>query len=327
MTTSSGVLLDVENLHKYFPVRSGTLLRRTTQLRAVDGVSFQIREGECLGLVGESGCGKTTVGRTVLALYPATAGHVRFKGQDLFRLPAGDLRRLRRHMQVVFQDPVGSLNPRMTVLDIIGDAPGVHRLFPPGEKRARVQELLVQVGLDPDSVTRYPHEFSGGQRQRIGIARALALKPELIVCDEAVSALDVSVRAQIINLLADLQQQFGIAYLFISHDLSVVRHLSHRVCVMYLGRIVEQADTETLFSSPAHPYTEALLSALPVPVPGRRRDRLLIPGEVPSPLSPPAGCHFHPRCSRRMSICEERVPAMRDVSAGHRVACHLYAPP
>ncbi len=323
MRTSSDLLLDVENLRKYFPVRTGTLFRRTASLRAVDGVSFQIREGECLGLVGESGCGKTTVGRTVLALYPATGGHVRFKGQDLFQLPAGQLRRLRREMQVVFQDPVGSLNPRMTVLDIVGDAPVVHGLFPARKKRERVQELLVQVGLDPDTLSRYPHEFSGGQRQRIGIARALALEPRLIVCDEAVSALDVSVRAQIINLLEELQQKLGIAYLFISHDLSVVRHLSHRVSVMYLGRIVEEADTENLFAIPVHPYTQALLSAIPVPVPGQRRNRVLLPGEVPSPLNPPSGCPFHPRCAKRLPRCEYVVPEMIEVDEGHKVACHL----
>ncbi len=324
MNTASDVLLDVENLRKYFPVKTGKLFRRVAQLRAVDGVSFQIRKGECLGLVGESGCGKTTVGRTVLALYPATGGRVRYEGQDLFQLSGRELRRLRRSMQVVFQDPVASLNPRMTVLDIIGDAPVVHGLIPRAGKRARVQALLEQVGLDPDILSRYPHEFSGGQRQRIGIARALALEPRLIVCDEAVSALDVSVRAQIINLLADLQRELRIAYLFISHDLTVVRHLASRVCVMYLGRIVEQADTETLFTSPAHPYTEALLSAVPLPRPGRRRTRVPIRGEVPSPLSPPDGCHFHPRCPRRMPVCSREVPVLREVARGHLVACHLY---
>ncbi len=321
------VLLEADRLCKYFPVRTGILSRDTVEVRAVDGVSFGIRKGECLGLVGESGCGKTTVGRVVLALYRPTSGHVFFRGRDLFKLPAKELRRLRRRIQIVFQDPVGSLNPRMTVLDIVGDAMEVHGLVSRQSKQRCVQEFLSKVGLNPESVSRYPHEFSGGQRQRIGIARALALEPDLVVCDEAVSALDVSVRAQIINLLADLQEQMGLTYLFISHDLSIVRYLSHRVCVMYLGRIVERAPTSQLFSNPLHPYTQALLSAVPAPCPRNTRKRLLVSGEVPSPMFPPPGCHFHPRCPRCMPICREVPPEEIKAAPGHLVACHLLGEP
>ena len=294
--SSDNTILKVADLKTYFPVRGGILGFRKRFVRAVDGVSFSIRRGSTLGLVGESGSGKTTVGRTLLKLIPATAGGVIFDGKDVFAMGRSQLRQLRRRMQVIFQDPIGSLNPRMTVGSIVGEPLKVHAVVPRSQRRQRVGDLLERVGLSAGYASRYPHEFSGGQRQRIGIARALASEPEFIVCDEPVSALDVSIQAQILNLLSDLQDELGLSYLFIAHNLAVVEHFANEVAVMYLGRIVEIAARETLYARPMHPYTEALLSAVPVPEPGRNRSRIALPGEMPSPISPPPGCTFHPRC-------------------------------
>ena len=304
------VLLEVRNLRKFFPIRKGLLSRTVAHVKAVNNVSFQLKRGECLGLVGESGCGKTTVGRTILKLIEPTAGEALFEGKDIFKLSGSELRKTRPNMQIIFQDPYSSLNPRMTVLNIVGDAMEVHGIARGDEKRRRVRELLSKVGLNPDYASRYPHEFSGGQRQRIGIARALALNPRLIICDEAVSALDVSIRAQIINLLEDLQRELGLSYLFISHDLSVVKHISDRIAVMYLGEIVELADCEGLFQEPLHPYTQALLSAIPVPRPGRKHNRIILQGDVPTPLNPPDGCYFNPRCPYVMPRCKIEHPEL-----------------
>jgi len=295
-TPNDSPLLRVQQLKTYFPVRRGLLRRTVGYVRAVDGVSFDVRRGQTLGLVGESGCGKSTVGRTILRLIPATGGHVTFDNQDVFALARRDLKRYRRMMQVIFQDPVGSLNPRQTVGNIIGEPLAVHHLARGPALRARVAQLLERVGLAPEHAQRYPHEFSGGQRQRIGIARALALEPRFIICDEPVSALDVSIQAQILNLLKDLQNEMGLSYLFIAHNLAVVEHFCDRIAVMYLGRLVALADRAVLYSSPRHPYTQALLSAAPHPQPQRQRQRLILPGEVPSPVRPPTGCKFHPRC-------------------------------
>ena len=320
-------LLVVEDLKTYFPVRRGLFGRTAGYVKAVDGVSFTIAEGRTLGLVGESGCGKTTTGRTILALIPATAGRVRLLGHDVFSLPPDELRRLRRNMQIIFQDPYGSLNPRMTVGNIVGEALTVHRIADGSGRRALVAELLRRVGLSPDHVNRYPHEFSGGQRQRIGIARALALSPRLIICDEPVSALDVSIQSQILNLLEDLQKELGLSYLLIAHDLSVVSHISDDVAVMYLGHIVEQAPSDSLYSRPKHPYTWCLLSAIPVPDPGRRTALVsMTEGEPPSPMNPPSGCPFHPRCPKAFDRCRSEVPALAALGAetDHLVACHLY---
>jgi oligopeptide/dipeptide ABC transporter ATP-binding protein len=320
------VLLEVRDLVKHYTVSVGLFGRRVAVVRAVDGVSFTVRRGETLGLVGESGCGKTTTGRCILQLERPTSGSVLFQGHDLTRLPAEALRPLRRRLQVIFQDPYSSLNPRMTVGQIVGEPLAVHRLIPDAVARARrVHELLGQVGLLPQHARRYPHELSGGQRQRVGIARALALEPHLIVCDEPVSALDVSIQAQIINLLEDLQRQLGLTYLFVAHDLSVVRHISDRVAVMYLGKIVELADRKALYEEPLHPYTRALLSAVPIPDPEveARRERMVLRGEVPSPLAPPAGCVFHPRCPVAVARCQTDVPALREIRPGHWAACHL----
>jgi len=322
VTDGNGTLLSVLELVKHFPVRKGVFGRTVGQVRAVDGITFDIGRGETLGLVGESGCGKTTVGRALLRLTEPTSGSVLFGGVDVATLEGGELRRMRRDMQIIFQDPYSSLNPRMTVGGIVGEGLVVHGIARGRKKEERVRELLGKVGLDPDYINRYPHEFSGGQRQRIGIARALALDPSFLVCDEPTSALDVSIQAQIVNLLVDLKKELGLAYLFISHDLSTVRYISDRVAVMYLGQIVELAETEELFADPLHPYTRALLSAIPVPDPERRRERILLPGDVPSSVDPPSGCRFHPRCPVAEGRCSSDAPELisRD---GHPVACHL----
>jgi oligopeptide/dipeptide ABC transporter ATP-binding protein len=324
---SAEPLLEVEDLRKYFPVRGGVLSRVTAEVKAVDGVSFQIGRGETFGLVGESGCGKTTVGRSLLRLIEPTAGRVIFDGQDVRACSGADLRRLRRRMQIVFQDPYGSLNPRMTVGSIVGEAMRMHGLAKGRDLEQRVERLLERVGLPASYRTRYPHEFSGGQRQRIGIARALALEPDFIVCDEAVSALDVSIQAQMLNLLADLQDEFGLSYLFISHDLNVVRHVADRVGVMYLGRLVEVARTEDLFGDPRHPYTRALISANPVPDPDAHVERILLSGEVPSALHPPSGCHFHTRCPIAIERCAAEDPPVLSLPGGRAVRCLLAEEP
>jgi oligopeptide/dipeptide ABC transporter ATP-binding protein len=316
-------VLEVQDLKTYFPVRKGLLRRAVGHVHAVDGVSFKIGAGETLGLVGESGCGKTTVGRTVLRLIEPTAGVIRLGGRDITRLARAELRPLRREMQIIFQDPFSSLNPRMRAGDIVGEPLKVHATVPPRKRRERVAALFARVGLSEAQMDSYPHQFSGGQRQRIGVARALALNPKLIVCDEPVSALDVSIQAQVINLLTDLQRELGLSYLFISHNLAVVEHISHRVAVMYLGRIVEHTDRETLFRKPLHPYTEALLAAVPVPDPAARRAKRVLQGDVPSPLHPPAGCHFHTRCPYAEARCRSETPRLREIEPGHHVACHL----
>lgn len=321
------VLLEVKNLKKYFPVRKGILRRVVAHVKAVDNVSFYINKGETLGMVGESGCGKTTVGRTLLRLLEPTAGDVRLQTAngpvDLFKVGGRDLKALRKELQIIFQDPYSSLNPRMTVGDIIGEPLVIHKIGTAKEREARVAELLEAVGLNPHYAKRYPHEFSGGQRQRIGIARALALDPQLIVCDEPVSALDVSIQAQVINLLQDLQKEFGLTYLFIAHDLSVVRHISNRVAVMYLGQVVEMAETERLFQKPLHPYSEALLSAVPQPNPEYQMERIILEGDVPSPINPPSGCYFHPRCPYAKDICRSEAPVFKEYDNGHFAACHF----
>jgi oligopeptide/dipeptide ABC transporter ATP-binding protein len=316
-------LLVVRGLKKYFPIRKGLLQRHVGDVKAVDGVSFYLRRGETLGMVGESGCGKSTTGRTLLRLQPATAGSAEFDGVDIFGMGKDELRRLRRKAQIVFQDPFSSLNPRMTVGDTLREVLALHDLARGKAADERVAELLRIVGLRPEHAVRYPHEFSGGQRQRIGIARALAVEPDLIVCDEPVSALDVSVQAQVINLLQDLQRQFGLSYLFIAHDLSVVEHISDRVAVMYLGRIVELADSDELYRNPLMPYTQALLSAVPVPEPGRKHQRIVLEGDVPSPANPPSGCPFHPRCQHPLKDedCARIVPPLADKGGGHYAAC------
>jgi len=319
-------LLRAEQLVKHYPLRAGLLARQSGAVRAVDGVSFEVGRGETLGLVGESGCGKTTVARLVLRLEPPSAGRVWFGGVDLGTLPPRELRAKRRELQIVFQDPMSSLNPRMTVGETLREPLAVHGLARGAALDAKVDELLEQVGLPPSWRERYPHEFSGGQRQRIGVARAIALGPKLVVCDEAVSALDVSVQAQVLNLLLELRERLGLAYLFISHDLSVVRHVSDRVAVMYLGQIVEQAPSAALFEAPAHPYTQALLSAIPVPDPRRRRERIVLSGDVPSPAKPPPGCRFHTRCPAVMPRCSREEPPAYRVGEGHVVRCFLADP-
>ena len=321
------VLLEVRDLKKYFPIKSGILGRTANVLRAVDGVSFTIRKGETLGLVGESGCGKTTLGRTLLRLIEPTEGSIHFEGTEITRLPREQMRRLRRQMQMIFQDPYSSLNPRMTAGAMIEEGLIIHRLGSRVERKKRVAELLDVVGLSPKVTGKYPHEFSGGQRQRIGIARALALLPKLIVADEPVSALDVSIQAQILNLLIELQESFSLTYLFISHDLRVVEHVSDRVAVMYLGRIIELAPARLLYANPCHPYTVALLASVPVPDPTRKSLKASVPGDVPSPVSPPSGCYFHPRCPHCMEVCRREFPALHEVEPGHFVACHLFHDP
>mgnify|MGYP000891228990 CR=1 FL=1 len=317
-------LLEVDHLKVHFPVKRGLFSRVEGWIKAVDDVNLKLSPGETLGLVGESGCGKTTLGRAVIRLVEPTAGSIRFEGADITRMRGAELRARRRQFQMIFQDPYGSLNPRLTIEEIIGEAIDIHRLAATAQaRRERIYELLEAVGLNTAQAGRYPHEFSGGQRQRIGIARALAVEPKLIVCDEPVSALDVSVQAQIINLLEDLQQQRGLAYLFISHDLAVVEHISHRVMVMYLGKVVELADAAEIVRQPRHPYTQALLSAVPVLDPVSQRRRIVLPGDVPSPITPPGGCPFHPRCLLAEDRCRAEAPAWREIQPGHSAACHL----
>ncbi len=335
--TSSDVLIEVEGLQKYFPTRTSGIIRRPSDpVKAVDGISFSVRRGQTLGLVGESGCGKSTAGRTLLQLLAPTAGTIRYKGKDITGVKGNDLRRLRTKMQMVFQDPYGSLNPRQTIGTIIAAPFQIQNITPEGGVKAEVQSLMERVGLNPEHYNRYPHEFSGGQRQRIGIARALALRPELIVCDEPVSALDVSIQAQVVNLLEDLQSEFDLTYVFVAHDLSVIRHISDRVAVMYLGKIMEIADRDDLYENPLHPYTQALLSAVPIPDPRKetKRERILLTGDLPSPLNPPSGCVFHTRCPRyrtelseaERQRCVSEIPAL--VKEGeHEVACHFAGPP
>jgi oligopeptide transport system ATP-binding protein len=318
------VLVDVQNVKKYFPIRGGLLDRVQAHVRAVDGVSFQIMRGETLGLVGESGCGKSTIGRTILRLIDASEGTVQFEGRDLFTLSNKELRATRRHMQLIFQDPYSSLNPRLSVGETIARVLKIHGMGNAKERETRVQQLLELVGLSPYHIRRYPHEFSGGQRQRIGIARALALNPKLIVLDEPVSALDVSIQSQIVNLLEDLQKQLGLTYLFVSHGLNVVRHISNRVGVMYLGKLVELGTPDELFDNPKHPYTKALISANPIANPQQRNDeKFVLEGEVPSPINPPSGCRFHTRCPYAQSKCKEVEPEFKDHGAGHFAACHF----
>ncbi len=318
------ILLEVRGLFKYFPVTRGVIFSKAvSQVKAVDGVDFSIERGETLGLVGESGCGKSTTGRLVLRLIEPTAGKIYLEGMDITSLAQEEIRTLRKDMQIIFQDPYGCLNPRMTVGGIIGEALQTHRVASGREKERKVRELLDVVGLNPFHAKRYPHEFSGGQRQRIGVARALALHPKLIICDEPVSALDVSIQAQVVNLLQDLQQEFGLTYLFISHDLSLIKHISNRVAVMYLGKIVEIAEKRDIYNRPQHPYTEALLSAIPVADPTVRRKRILLEGDVPSPIDPPKGCRFHTRCPYVETICTTEEPPLIDMGGGHSVSCHL----
>lgn len=316
-------LLEVKNLKQYFPMKGGILGRTLNYVRAVDGVSFDVYEGETLSIVGESGCGKSTTGRAILRLDEPTDGEIRFQGVDLAGLNHAEMRKMRKHLQVVFQDPYASLNPRQTVGRMLKEALGIAAVLPKAKWRERVIELLENVGLRADQAGRYPHEFSGGQRQRIGIARALAVEPKLVICDEAVSALDVSVQAQVLNLLKSLQKKFGLTYLFISHDLGVVNHISDRVMVMYLGKIVEIAAKSTLFENPCHPYTRALLSAIPVPGQEKEGERIILQGDVPSPLQPPSGCRFHTRCFMATERCKIAEPELRPMGEEHSVACHL----
>jgi len=316
------VLLEVQNLVKYFPVRGGLLQRVQAWVRAVDDVSFFVRKGETLGLVGESGCGKTTLGRTVLRLLEPTGGHVYFEGGDVAEMRPNDLKKARKDMQIIFQDPYSSLDPRVPIGESIGEGLTIHGIGEPKHRNRMVQDALEAVGLYPEHARRYPHEFSGGQRQRIGIARALVLQPKFIVCDEPVSALDVSIQSQVLNLLKKLQAEYGLTYLFIAHNLSVVEHISDRVAVMYLGKMVELADRDELFLNPMHPYTLALMSAIPVPDPTVQRERIILKGDVPSPLNPPPGCRFHPRCPVAIGLCSEVEPEFREIVEGHWVACH-----
>jgi peptide/nickel transport system ATP-binding protein/oligopeptide transport system ATP-binding protein len=314
-------LVQVKNLVKYFPVRQGLLQRVKDYVRAVDDVSFVVREGETLGMVGESGCGKTTVGRTMLRLIEPTSGSVVIDGKDVFKLGGSEMKAMRRNMQIIFQDPYASLDPRMPIGESVMEGLNIHRIGTSKERYAIMLDTLKKVGLEDYHARRYPHEFSGGQRQRIGIARALALRPKFIVCDEPVSALDVSIQSQVLNILKDLQQEFGLTYLFIAHNLSVVEHISNRVAVMYLGKMVELADRDELFAHPLHPYTRALMSAIPIPDPTLRRERTILKGDVPSPLNPPSGCRFHPRCPIAVAICSQQEPEFRQATPDHWVAC------
>jgi peptide/nickel transport system ATP-binding protein/oligopeptide transport system ATP-binding protein len=323
MTTASPEknLIQVSHLKKYFPVRAGLLQRVVAQVLAVDDVSFTIKEGECLGLVGESGCGKTTVGRTMLRLTEPTGGSVTYEGTDIFGLRGNELKNMRRNMQIIFQDPYSSLDPRMPIGESVMEGLRIHNIGNPNERFDLAIDTLRKVGLEDYHARRYPHEFSGGQRQRIGIARALALRPKFIICDEPVSALDVSIQSQVLNILKDLQHEFGLTYLFIAHNLSVVEHISQRVAVMYLGKMVEMTERSELFLNPLHPYTQALMSAIPIPDPKLRRERIILPGDVPSPLRPPSGCRFHPRCPVAMPQCSVEEPKFHEVSPGHWAAC------
>ena len=323
-------LLRVEGLTKHFPVRGGVLLRPIGIVHAVDDVSFEIRRGETLGLVGESGCGKSTVGKTLLRLFRATSGNVLFEGRDISRLRGKELRQLRRQIQIIFQDPFESLNARHTVGKILEEPFRIHRIGTPEERKQRVKDLLIRVGLDENAVSRFPHEFSGGQRQRIGIARAIALEPKLIICDEAVSALDVSVQSQVINLLLRLQQEMNLALIFISHDLAVVKHISDRIAVMYLGEVIETQSAQSIYEHPKHPYTRALLSAIPIPVPGAKKERIVLTGDVPSPIDPPSGCRFHTRCPYAQADCRTVKPNLTSFSASAgtvtgEIACHHWS--
>jgi oligopeptide transport system ATP-binding protein len=323
--TSDDLLVDVQDLQVHFPVMAGFIIsRKIAENKAVDGITFNVKRGETVGLVGESGCGKSTTGRAILQLYKPTGGKIIFDGKDMTSLHGEELRQVRRRMQMIFQDPYASLNPRMSIRDIVGEPLLIHKLGNASERRERVAELMRIVGLNPYYATRFPHEFSGGQRQRIGIARSLAVSPDFIVCDEPVSALDVSIQAQIINLLEELQEQFGLTYLFIAHDLAVVRHISDRVAVMYLGKMMELSDRNEIYDNPMHPYTKALLSAVPIPDPSleRKRERIILTGDVPSSLRPPRGCVFHTRCPIAIDECREAIPEWREVQPGHWVACH-----
>lgn len=317
-------LLTVQGLKKYFPIRKGILRRTVGWVQAVDGVSMYVDKGEALGLVGESGCGKSTLGRCIVKLLEPTEGKMIYDGEDIGTMGSDQIKSYRRKVQAIFQDPYSSLNPRMSVGAIVGEPLKVHSLYTPSEQKIRVKNLLLKVGISPDYGSRFPHEFSGGQRQRIGIARALALEPEFIICDEPVSALDVSIQAQVINLLDDLKEEFDLSYLFIAHDLSVVEHVCDRIAVMYLGKVVEIAKDTVLYSNPLHPYTQALLSAIPVPDPKRKKKRTILEGEVPSPINPPAGCRFHTRCSEARQVCEQEEPSMKMVGHEHYVACYKY---
>ncbi|MBI9045422.1 MAG: dipeptide ABC transporter ATP-binding protein [Anaerolineaceae bacterium] len=325
MNTNKTPIVEVSNLKKYFPVFGGFFQRKIGDVKAVDGVSFQVFKGETLGLVGETGCGKTTVGRTMLRLYEPTAGKIVFNGTDLTTLGEGKLRQIRREMQMIFQDPYASLNPRMTVGSIVGAPLDVHTKMSSTERLHRIQELLDIVGLNPDFVNRYPHEFSGGQRQRIGIARALALEPDLIVCDEPISSLDVSIQAQVVNLLEELQKELGLTYVFIAHDLSMVRHISNRIAVMYLGKIMELADRDEIYLNSMHPYTQALMSAVPIPDPdlALERKRVILDGDIPNPRFPPKGCNFNTRCPVAQDRCFQEDPEYREIKEDHWIACHL----
>ncbi|PEC48487.1 peptide ABC transporter ATP-binding protein [Bacillus sp. AFS077874] len=317
------ILLNVDHLKQYFPIKGGILGRTVDHVKAVDDISFHIYEGETLSIVGESGCGKSTTGRAILRLDEPTSGSIHFKEKDLLSLGKKEMRKIRKDLQVIFQDPFASLNPRQTIGQILGEALAIQNVVPKEERKARIEELLGHVGLRPEAMERYPHEFSGGQRQRVGIARALAVDPKLIICDEAVSALDVSIQAQVLNLLKSLQKKFSLTFLFISHDLGVVRHISDRVMVMYLGKIVEIADKKSIFENPQHPYTRALLSAIPVPNPVHQRERIILTGDVPSPINPPSGCRFHTRCPFAIDICKTQAPELKISEQNHQVACHI----
>ena len=318
-------LLNIEHLKVHFPIKKGVFSRTVGYVYAVDDVSLTLNKGETLGLVGESGCGKTTTGLSVLRLIEPTGGTVTYKGRDITGMNASQLRDLRKEMQIIFQDPYSSLNPRMTVEQILGDPMDIHKLYPGKQRKERIAYLLETVGLTAEHARRYPHEFSGGQRQRVGIARALALDPDLIIGDEPVSALDVSIQAQIINLLVDLQKEFQLSYIIVAHDLAVIEFICDRIAVMYLGKIVETGTYTEIYKTPKHPYTQALLSAIPVADPTRKKDRIVLQGDVPSPINPPAGCHFHPRCQKRFAPCDQELPPLKDLGNGHQVRCHLYA--